>query len=154
MVSSKKFIRVCRPAWLRYTLVALVVLSRSRSAFANEHPGILDRQDTCSTCHADKFQGKFVHSAMTLPCTVCHVAQTKGDMTTIDLLMPKEKICFACHAKSSESAEHNPPVKGDCIRCHDSHASNRRMLLRQQAGSHISMPMPSSKRTATSKARN
>ncbi len=135
-------------------LAALVVISLSRPALANEHPGILDRQDTCSTCHADKFKGKFVHSAMTLPCTVCHVAQTKGDMTTIELLMPKEKICFACHAKSSESEDHNPPVKGACVSCHDSHASNRRMLLRQEADSHISIPMASSKHTATSKTRN
>jgi predicted CXXCH cytochrome family protein len=62
-------------------------------------------------------------------------------MTTMDLLMPKEQICFACHVKSSESQEHSPPVKGVCVSCHDSHSSNRRMLLREQADSrrHSSM---------------
>ena len=114
--------------------LCLILLAVPRAAAA-EHPGILDRQDTCSTCHADKFKGKSVHSALSIPCTVCHVAQTRGDMTTMDLLMPKEQICFACHAKSSESQDHKPPVKGVCVNCHDSHSSNRRALLREQAGS-------------------
>jgi predicted CXXCH cytochrome family protein len=114
-------------------MVALLLLWVATRASANEHPGILDRQDNCSTCHADKMRGKSIHSAMTLPCTVCHVAQTQGDMTTMDLLMPKEQICFACHTKSSESQDHSPAVKGVCVSCHDSHSSNRRMLLRVQA---------------------
>ncbi len=112
-------------------LLSLLTIAMPLSAA--EHPGILDRQDTCSTCHADKSRGKSVHSAMALPCTVCHVAQTRGDMTTLDLLMPKEQICFACHAKSSESQDHKPPVKGLCVSCHDAHASNRPDLLRDSA---------------------
>lgn len=118
------------------TLLGLLcLLTIAMPASAAEHPGILDRQDTCSACHADKSHGKSVHSAMALPCTVCHVAKTQGDMTTMDLLMPKEQICFACHVKSSETQEHSPPVKGVCVSCHDSHSSNRRMLLHEQVDS-------------------
>ena len=119
-----------KPGW---ATLSILLLLASAQAYATEHPGILDRQDTCATCHSDKFRGKSVHSAMTIPCTVCHVAQTQGDMTTIALLMPKEKICFACHVKNSETADHRPAVKGHCVTCHDSHTSKRRMLLREQA---------------------
>lgn len=114
-------------------MVSLLLLLAVARASANEHPGILHKDDSCSSCHADKSKGKSVHSAMAIPCTVCHVAQTQGDMTTMNLLMPKEQICFACHVKSSEIEEHSPPVKGVCVSCHDSHSSNRRMLLREQA---------------------
>ncbi len=68
---------------------------------------------------------------MTTPCTVCHVATTKGDMTTLSLVMPKSQICFARHEKSAAFRDHTPPVKGSCIQCHDAHSSERLMLLRE-----------------------
>jgi len=98
-----------------------------------EHPGVLHQDDNCSSCHADKTTGKSVHSAMAMSCTACHLAQTQGDMTTLTLTMPKEQICFACHEKAKESQLHSPSVKGECLDCHDSHRSNRPMLLREQA---------------------
>ena len=61
-----------------------------------EQPGILPKDAICSSCHADKTEGKSVHSAMALPCTVCHLIETKGDMTTLNLFVPKGTICFAC----------------------------------------------------------
>ncbi len=96
-----------------------------------EHPGILHQNDNCSSCHGDKMNGKSVHSAMTIPCTVCHLAETQGDMTTLRPMMPKEQICFACHERSSELKQHSP-VKGLCMDCHDAHSSKRRMLLRKR----------------------
>jgi predicted CXXCH cytochrome family protein len=51
-------------------------------------------------------------------------------MTTLSLIMPKEQICFACHEKSAELLQHTPVVQGRCVECHDSHSSERRMLLR------------------------
>lgn len=98
-----------------------------------EHPGIVHKEDNCSSCHADKTRGKSVHSAMTIPCTVCHLAETQGDMTTLRLMMPKEQVCFACHEKSAELRRHSPVLKGQCVDCHDSHSSSRRMLLRGQS---------------------
>lgn len=100
-------------------------------AFAVEHPGILHKDDICSSCHADKFSGKSVHSAVMISCTVCHLAQNLGDMTTLNLLMPKELICFACHEKSAAFEQHSPAAKGLCVDCHDAHNSDRRMLLRE-----------------------
>ncbi len=99
---------------------------------AVEHPGPLPKDANCSTCHTDKTRGKSVHSAIAISCTICHLVKTQGDMSTIDLAMPREQICFACHEKSVELQRHRPVVKGDCADCHDTHSSDRRMLLRRQ----------------------
>jgi predicted CXXCH cytochrome family protein len=127
-------------------ITSLLLLLASAPASAVEHPGIVHKDDLCSSCHADKISGKSVHSAMATPCTVCHVAQTQGDMTTMNLAMPKERICFACHEKSTESQRHSPAVKGLCVDCHDAHSSDRRLLLRQQADDSRSSEMPPSRR--------
>jgi hypothetical protein len=112
------------------SLSLLLLLSAARAS-AVEHPGILHKDDNCSSCHPDKSSGKSVHSAMALSCTVCHLAQTQGDMTTLNLAMPRQQICFACHEKSMSLQRHSLGVKGMCVDCHDAHSSNRRMLLRE-----------------------
>lgn len=113
-----------------FALCSLLLLGTIRMS-AIEHPGSVHADDNCSSCHADKTKGKSLHSAMSLPCTVCHLARTQGDMTTLNLLMPKAKICFACHEQNLLGREHRPVVNGPCLECHDAHSSNRRMLLRE-----------------------
>lgn len=103
------------------------------SGRAIEHPGVVPQGAECGSCHADKLTGKSVHSAMATTCTVCHVAMTQGDMMTVSLSMPKEKICSACHDETAALRQHVPSVKGSCIDCHDAHSSDRKMLLRQVA---------------------
>jgi predicted CXXCH cytochrome family protein len=95
-----------------------------------EHPGVVPADVDCASCHAKKISGKSVHSAMSSPCTVCHVTRTQGDMTTLSLAMSKELICFACHEKAAELRQHVPVVKASCLDCHDAHSSDRPMLLR------------------------
>ncbi len=107
-------------------------------AWSVEHPGVIPTGVECSSCHAKKVTGKSVHSAMSTQCTVCHVARTQGDMTTLSLAMPKELICFACHEKSAALQQHVPVVKGSCVDCHDAHSSDQRMLLRTAAGNPLS----------------
>jgi predicted CXXCH cytochrome family protein len=122
---------------MKYTHSALILclsvllLLVSMPGFAVEHPGILHKDDNCSSCHPEQTSGKSVHSAMALSCTVCHLAQTQGDMTTLQLAAPKEAICFGCHEKSMLLRSHSPAVKESCVDCHDAHSSNRRMLLRE-----------------------
>ncbi len=111
-----------------FLLLLLPVTARARTI---EHPGILHKEDNCSSCHADKIRGKFVHSAMEVACTVCHLAQTQGDMTTLQLSLPKEEICFSCHEKSMMLREHPSAARKLCVDCHDAHSSARRMLLRE-----------------------
>lgn len=54
-------------------------------------------------------------------------------MTSMSLLMPKDKICYACHAESATLRQHTPDSTKPCLECHDAHSSNARMLLRAEA---------------------
>jgi len=93
-------------------LIVATTLASGVDNRAVEHPGSVHADDDCSSCHRDKARGKSVHSAMELSCTVCHLARTQGDMTTLTLLMPKPKICDACHEETSSLREHRPVAKG------------------------------------------
>jgi len=116
----------------------LILLLLAATAWGVEHPGVIPADVECASCHVKKVTGKSVHSAMSTQCTVCHVARTQGDMTTLSLSMPKELICFACHEKSAELQKHVPAMKGACMDCHDAHSSDQRMLLRAAAGPPLS----------------
>jgi len=119
---------------IRFAMLSfLLLLAPALQASAIEHPGIIPRDANCASCHTNKTKGKSVHSAMQLSCTVCHLARTEGDMTTLSLAWPKEKICSACHQQFVELEQHSPVVKGQCVDCHDTHSSSRRLLLREQA---------------------
>ena len=117
----------------RVRISLLFLLLTCASSWAVEHPGIVSKDAECSSCHANKLVGKSVHSAMATTCTVCHVAATQGDMMTVRLSMPKEKICSACHDEPAAMRQHMPSVKGSCVDCHDAHSSDRKMLLRDVA---------------------
>ena len=117
----------------RRNAIALVLSVATVSAWAVEHPGVVPKDAECASCHASKVTGKFVHSAMGTSCTVCHVTATQGDMMTVSLSMPKEKICSACHTESAALRQHVPSTKGTCVDCHDAHSSGREMLLREVA---------------------
>lgn len=108
------FVLICGLAWCRY-------------AGAVEHPGLGGKD--CSSCHAAKLRGTSVHSAMQLPCTVCHVTEIEGDMMLVKLSMPRQRICSACHEEASVLQRHTTAVKGTCVDCHDSHSSEQKMLL-------------------------
>lgn len=123
-------------ARVRVLLAFLLLLGVS--SWAVEHPGIASRDAECSSCHANKLTGKSVHSAMATTCAVCHVAASQGDMMTVSLSMPKEKICSACHDERAALRQHVPAVKGSCVDCHDAHSSDRTMLLRNVAQISIS----------------
>jgi cytochrome c7-like protein len=124
------------PTALLVSLFSLILIAATPApAHENrsvEHPGSLDSRDNCSSCHADKAKGKSVHAAMALSCTVCHLAETRGDMTTLTLLMPKPKICFACHEEALSKRQHSSATKGLCLDCHEAHSSKRRLLLRDR----------------------
>src|SRR5579863_5226420 len=114
-----------------FLLMALLFMPSSAAAI--EHPGVIPKDAECSSCHASKLTGKSVHSAMATTCAVCHVSMTQGDMMTVSLSMPKEKICSACHDESAALRQHVPSVRGSCIECHDAHSSDRNSLLRNVA---------------------
>src|SRR5579872_6636098 len=121
------------PHMILRTQASLALLLMVGSAGAIEHPGIVPQGVECRSCHANKLTGKSVHSAMETTCTVCHVERTQGDMMSVSLSMPKEKICSACHDESAALRQHVPAVKGSCVECHDAHSSDRKDLLRDVA---------------------
>ena len=141
---------------MKHTLLALIlflpIAAASMRAASIEHPGILHKEDDCSSCHRDKTSGKSVHSAMELLCTTCHLAETQGDMTKMSLVMPKEQICFSCHEQTMLLTKHSLAGERLCVDCHDSHSSSRRMLLRVLNTRRSDSPMlPAGRKTSTRK---
>ena len=110
-------------------VIALVsLLSASPSpADLQQHPVPLPDKvnpSKCLECHNDKATGKYVHTAVSMGCTVCHaVANVKG-ATYITLSAPSNQLCFTCHPASTEAVEHPPYKEGNCVFCHSPHASD------------------------------
>jgi predicted CXXCH cytochrome family protein len=80
----------------------------------------------CTECHAEKQQGKHVHSAMAMGCTACHTVETKGETTRIGLTAPAGEICLTCHELAkveNDGMLHRPYEQKRCIVCHDPHSS-------------------------------
>lgn len=112
-------------------LMLFVLLSVSGGALAiaqtTEHPYIeadAIKSETCLTCHPDKEEGKFVHSAVALGCGSCHQATSEKKRTTITLLAAGGELCAVCHEASKDPVLHGPYKAGQCLTCHDPHTSN------------------------------
>jgi predicted CXXCH cytochrome family protein len=108
-------------------LLGVVGLPKTAAATAKVHPVQL-ASDTdssaCLNCHSDITKGKYVHTAVTLGCTVCHSIQNQGNVTQVALVSPPDQLCFTCHTKSSDAVQHRPYSEGDCTVCHSPHSSN------------------------------
>jgi len=96
-------------------------------AFQQEHPVPLGADSDaakCVECHAEKAEGKFVHTAIAaMGCTACHQVKTENETTLVNLTEPRNRICFSCHEVSQDKVKHGPYWKGDCTFCHDPHTS-------------------------------
>ncbi len=104
----------------------LCLWALSAGAAAAEHPVPLDKNfdpAKCVECHADKTQGKFVHTAMEMGCTACHVIANEQGTTSVSLMAPANQLCFNCHDKSDDPVQHLPYAEGACTVCHSPHAS-------------------------------
>lgn len=105
----------------------LLALAWGWPAAAAEHPVPLpkDVQDkNCLECHEDKTKGKAVHTAIAMGCSTCHSVKTEGETTTVELVSPKNELCFTCHEKSKDEVLHKPYAQGQCTTCHDPHTSD------------------------------
>ena len=109
----------------------LASLALALPIVAAEHPVPLEKDVDCATCHEDKTKGKAVHSAIAMGCTTCHEVKTENDVTTVNLVAPKEELCFTCHEKSQDAVRHLPYDQGQCVVCHDPHTSDNPKQLRQ-----------------------
>lgn len=98
-----------------------------------------DDRSLCIACHQAKeeeFNKKVVHPPVEDGCTSCHDPhqspkrfQLKGK---IDKNNSVSALCFNCHDKTifARKVQHGPVGAGDCIACHNPHASdNEKMLM-------------------------
>jgi predicted CXXCH cytochrome family protein len=100
-----------------------------------EHP-FLEQKDikseTCLTCHPEKKQGKFVHSAVGTGCENCHQATSEKGKTTITLVAEGGALCAMCHEASKDEVQHGPYRSGQCLVCHDPHSSEFKAQTRAE----------------------
>jgi len=92
-----------------------------------EHPFIEPsaiKSETCLTCHPDKKEGKFVHSAVAMGCENCHQASSEKGKTAITLVATGGELCAMCHEAKKDPVLHVPYREGQCLICHEPHTSN------------------------------
>ncbi len=96
-----------------------------------------DDRTLCMVCHQAKeeeFNKKVVHAPVEEGCSTCHdphqsakrfQLKGKGKGKSVSAL------CFNCHDKTifSRKFQHGPVGVGDCIACHNAHASDVEQLL-------------------------
>lgn len=120
----------------KYSTIALFVLVMTLAGpvLAAEHPVEITKDTDCASCHEDKTKGKHVHSAIAMGCTTCHDVKTENNTSTVNLVAPKNELCFTCHASEAkeEDTKHGPWSKGQCVLCHDPHTSDNAKQLRAQ----------------------
>jgi len=113
--------------WLRALLgIALVVCTGPSHAAA-----------TCvdAGCHGSLLKAAHVHAPVADGCEGCHEAlgTAHPDSTRADfrLLEQDGALCGQCHeAFPGKMTRHAPVSEGQCLTCHDPHASARPKLLR------------------------
>lgn len=91
--------------------------------------------DLCIVCHEAKekeFDKAVVHPPVEEGCVDCHDPhqssmrfQLRGDGKTVS------SLCFTCHEQEmfTQKHQHGPVAAGDCIACHNPHASPNEKLL-------------------------
>lgn len=92
-----------------------------------EHPFIESKDiksETCLTCHPDKKEGKFVHTAVGMGCENCHQATSENNKTTITPVATGAELCALCHEAKKDPVLHAPYKVGQCLTCHEPHSSN------------------------------
>lgn len=121
--------------FLLLVISAVWVLSVNRLSYADstDHPYV-DTKDlkaeTCIKCHPTKNQGKFVHTAVGMGCENCHQTASANNKTTITLIATGGDLCAMCHEASKDPVQHEPFKTGQCLVCHDPHASENKAQTR------------------------
>ena len=131
---------------LRATLVSLVAssaffvlgMNQGSGEDAGEHL-FIDQKDlkseTCLNCHPNKKEGEFVHSAEARGCENCHQAKSENQKTTITLVAAGGDLCAMCHEAKNDPVLHGPYKNGQCLACHDPHASEFKAQTRAPGNS-------------------
>jgi predicted CXXCH cytochrome family protein len=103
-----------------------------------DHP-VIERKDikreTCLTCHPEKNEGRFVHTAVRMGCPTCHQITSERNKTTITLFAPRAELCSKCHEARKDPVLHGPYKNGQCLICHDPHSSPFKAQTRSSGNS-------------------
>ena len=124
-----------RAPWRLPTLGPLLLLSGATAVcMAQDPPGFqLVEEGSCmeATCHADLTRRKYVHAIAEddSGCEACHEPVARG-RHGFSLSADPEALCGECHGAVAEGLlQHAPVAEGDCLVCHDPHASDNPALL-------------------------
>jgi predicted CXXCH cytochrome family protein len=103
-----------------------------------EHPYIEAKDikpETCLTCHPEKKEGRFVHTAIGMGCENCHQVISEKNKTTITLSATGGNLCAKCHEAKKAPVLHGPYKNGQCLICHDPHSSDFKAQTRSAGNS-------------------
>ena len=90
------------------------------------------KPETCLSCHPEKEQGRFIHTAVRMGCPQCHHIVAGKNQTTITLIAPGGELCAKCHPAQVKPVLHGPYKNGQCLICHEPHASEFRAQIRAE----------------------
>ena len=97
-------------------------------------------EKTCIDCHKKVTAKRVIHPAlsqyarMEQGCDSCHTAPHAKKKGALSLSAAVPELCFQCHDKTNftKAYVHPPVAGGDCLTCHNPHASDIPHLLTQQ----------------------
>lgn len=107
-------------------LLCPIVNRESRAQTSTEHPYIDPgkiKRETCLNCHPDKVEGKFVHAAAEAGCDNCHTVASAKARSTVTSVSVDGGVCTGCHEVKKSPVVHFPYKTGQCLVCHNPHAS-------------------------------
>ena len=88
----------------------------------------------CYTCHDSVVpeDAKSVHQVVIDgQCTLCH--DPHASENEFNLLKKGSELCYECHQEMADKVEKNkythPPVREDCLGCHNAHSSDKNNSL-------------------------
>jgi predicted CXXCH cytochrome family protein len=121
--------RTILPVFLAGLVVALGGAASEATAAAAER--------SCLDCHKKLLSKRTIHPAiaqyarMEQGCPSCHEAPHGKNKATKSLTAAVPDLCFQCHDKEHfiRKTVHPPVAAGDCMSCHDPHASDNALLL-------------------------
>ena len=127
-----------RSSWKCGVTLSIICLLSSPGIGAQdhlEHPFIEPRDikaEICLTCHPEKKQGRFTHTAVRMGCPECHHIVSERNKTTITLFASGAHLCERCHEAIQEPVIHGPYRNGQCLICHEPHASEFKAQTRAE----------------------
>ena len=96
-------------------------------------------EKTCTDCHKKVISKRVVHAPLNNDvrieqgCALCHAAPHAKKKGELSLAAPVPDLCYMCHDKADYTKKniHPPVAGGDCLACHNPHATDAPRLLNQ-----------------------